>query len=84
MLMRELVIPEADVQFIKHFKPPTSILPLEAAESLHPNNTAWIYYGGSYAGARAAHMRTQYPELVWGAIASSGELSICVSCVICR
>lgn len=27
---------------------------------------------GSYAGARAAHMRVLYPELVYGAIASSG------------
>ncbi|TDL22164.1 peptidase S28 [Rickenella mellea] len=34
--------------------------------------TPWIYYGGSYAGARAAHMRVLYPELVFGAIASSG------------
>lgn len=33
--------------------------------------TKWIYYGGSYAGARAAHMRVLYPELVFGAIASS-------------
>jgi hypothetical protein len=35
--------------------------------------TPWIYYGGSYAGARAAHMRVLYPEIVYGAIASSGE-----------
>ncbi|CAE6410327.1 unnamed protein product [Rhizoctonia solani] len=33
--------------------------------------TKWIYYGGSYAGARAAHMRVLYPHLVYGAIASS-------------
>lgn len=25
--------------------------------------TPWIYYGGSYAGARAAHMRILYPHL---------------------
>lgn len=30
-----------------------------------------IYYGGSYAGARAAHMRVLYPDIVFGAIASS-------------
>jgi hypothetical protein len=48
---------------------------LDEPSALHPNNTPWIYYGGSYAGARAAHMRTQYPDLVWGAIASSGERS---------
>ena len=28
---------------------------------------------GSYAGARAAHMKILYPELVFGAIASSGR-----------
>lgn len=28
---------------------------------------------GSYAGARAAHMRVLYPDLVYGAIASSGK-----------
>ena len=28
---------------------------------------------GSYAGARAAHMRILYPDLVFGAIASSGR-----------
>lgn len=36
--------------------------------------TPWIYYGGSYAGARAAHMRVLYPDIVYGAIASSGKL----------
>ncbi|KAL7421306.1 Serine carboxypeptidase S28 [Cryptotrichosporon argae] len=54
--------------FIQFFEPPKE---LGITHSLHPNDTAWIYYGGSYAGARAAHMRVQYPELVAGAIASS-------------
>lgn len=40
-------------------------------EDLTAPNTPWIYYGGSYAGARSAHMRILYPELVFGAIASS-------------
>ncbi|KAF8585928.1 peptidase S28 [Ramaria rubella] len=35
-------------------------------------NTPYIYYGGSYAGARSAQMKVTYPELVYGAIASSG------------
>ncbi|KAK7690876.1 hypothetical protein QCA50_005978 [Cerrena zonata] len=35
-------------------------------------NTPWIYYGGSYAGARSAHMKVLYPDIVFGAIASSG------------
>ena len=34
-------------------------------------NVPWVYYGGSYAGARAAHMRVLYPNIVFGAIASS-------------
>ncbi|KZT12085.1 peptidase S28 [Laetiporus sulphureus 93-53] len=41
-------------------------------EDLTAPNTPWIYYGGSYAGARAAHMKILYPKLVYGAIASSG------------
>ncbi|KDR82923.1 hypothetical protein GALMADRAFT_238593 [Galerina marginata CBS 339.88] len=40
-------------------------------EDLTAPGTPWIYYGGSYAGARAAHMKILYPEIVWGAIASS-------------
>ncbi|KIP08945.1 hypothetical protein PHLGIDRAFT_29302 [Phlebiopsis gigantea 11061_1 CR5-6] len=40
-------------------------------EDITAPNTPWIYYGGSYAGARAAHMKILYPELVYGAIASS-------------
>ncbi|KAI0041435.1 peptidase S28 [Auriscalpium vulgare] len=40
-------------------------------EDLTAPNTAWIYYGGSYAGARAAHMKILYPDIVFGAIASS-------------
>ncbi|KAH9850108.1 peptidase S28 [Lenzites betulinus] len=41
-------------------------------EDLTAPNHPWIYYGGSYAGARAAHMKVLYPDLVYGAIASSG------------
>ncbi|KZP31567.1 peptidase S28 [Athelia psychrophila] len=41
-------------------------------EDLTAPGKPWIYYGGSYAGARAAHMRVLYPNLVFGAIASSG------------
>ena len=43
-------------------------------ESTAPN-TPWIYYGGSYAGARAAHMKVLYPDITWGAIAASGGCS---------
>jgi len=41
-------------------------------EDLTAPSTPWIYYGGSYAGARAAHMKILYPDLVFGSIASSG------------
>lgn len=34
-------------------------------------HSKWIAYGGSYAGARAAHLRTLFPEVVYGGIASS-------------
>ncbi|KAF8228544.1 peptidase S28 [Tricholoma matsutake] len=40
-------------------------------EDLTAPGTPWIYYGGSYAGARAAHMKVLYPDLVFGSIASS-------------
>ncbi|WWC91094.1 uncharacterized protein L201_006035 [Kwoniella dendrophila CBS 6074] len=62
---------EDSAYFIENFEAPSSMMSLSDSQALHPNNTAWIYYGGSYAGARAAHMRKEYPHLVWGAIASS-------------
>lgn len=34
--------------------------------------TPWIAYGGSYAGAFVAFLRTRYPDVFWGAISSSG------------
>ncbi|EKM49563.1 uncharacterized protein PHACADRAFT_265104 [Phanerochaete carnosa HHB-10118-sp] len=40
-------------------------------EDITSPGNPWIYYGGSYAGARSAHMKMLYPELVYGAIASS-------------
>lgn len=46
------------------------------AQDLTAPSTPWIYYGGSYAGARAAHMRVLYPDIVYGAIASSGKPSL--------
>lgn len=50
---------------------PQNVSPAAIANLTAPN-TPWIYYGGSYAGARAAHMRVLYPEIVFGAISSSG------------
>lgn len=49
------------------------------AEDLTAPKTPWIYYGGSYAGARSAHMRVLYPNLVYGAIASSGVTEAALS-----
>ncbi|KAI0444567.1 peptidase S28 [Xylaria telfairii] len=37
-----------------------------------PENTPWIAYGGSYAGAFVALLRKLYPDAYWGAISSSG------------
>ncbi len=77
--LKWLIINELVEQFIENFKPPSSLLSLDDPPTLHPSNTPWIYYGGSYAGARAAHMRTHYPHLVFGAIASSGKHPSCPS-----
>ena len=35
-------------------------------------NTPHILYGGSYAGGQVAFLRVEYPDVFWGAIASSG------------
>ncbi|KAI0159956.1 peptidase S28 [Hypoxylon sp. FL1284] len=39
---------------------------------LSPEKTAWIAYGGSYAGAFVAFLRVLYPDVYYGAISSSG------------
>ncbi|KAK7040414.1 putative serine protease EDA2, partial [Favolaschia claudopus] len=49
------------------------------SEDLTAPNTPWIYYGGSYAGARSAHMKVLYPSIVLGAIASSGVTEAAIS-----
>ncbi|PWZ02731.1 hypothetical protein BCV70DRAFT_224424 [Testicularia cyperi] len=53
---------EDSAEFIRHLKIPGT----DNSEARKV-----IYYGGSYPGARSAHMRLLYPELVHGAIASS-------------
>ncbi|KAI0396841.1 peptidase S28 [Xylariaceae sp. FL0594] len=37
-----------------------------------PKKTAWIAYGGSYAGSFVALLRKLYPDVYYGAISSSG------------
>ncbi len=62
---------EADsARFIEH----VSLAHLGVHDSLSPSVRPWIYYGGSYAGARAAHMRKGHPDTVFGAIASSAVI----------
>ncbi|EAU29461.1 conserved hypothetical protein [Aspergillus terreus NIH2624] len=39
---------------------------------LSPENTPWIAYGGSYAGAFVSFLRKLYPDVYWGAVSSSG------------
>ncbi|TCD70549.1 hypothetical protein EIP91_002895 [Steccherinum ochraceum] len=65
-VLRDMLALEDSANFMANIKFPG------IEEDLTAPNTPWIYYGGSYAGARAAHMRVLYPDLVYGAIASSG------------
>ncbi|KAK0544641.1 Serine carboxypeptidase S28 [Tilletia horrida] len=57
---------EDSARFMRNVKIPGVEVDLSA------NKTPWVYIGGSYAGARAAHMRVLYPDIVFGAISSSG------------
>lgn len=45
---------------------------LEKYGDLTSKTTAYLSYGGSYAGAFSAFLRVQYPEVFWGSISSSG------------
>lgn len=49
-------------------------LPAHEHLDLTAPGTPWIYYGGSYAGAKAAFMIKLYPELIWGSLASSAVI----------
>lgn len=64
---------EDSAEFIRSFPVPDDVKrKLKDKKIFDPSKTPYIYYGGSYAGARAAFMRTEYPDLVYGAIGSSG------------
>jgi hypothetical protein len=49
---------------------------LDKHGDLTSNTTAYISYGGSYAGAFSAFLRVQYPDIFWGSISSSGVVSV--------
>ncbi|GAA6033813.1 hypothetical protein JCM8097_000354 [Rhodosporidiobolus ruineniae] len=53
-----------------HFARTISFPGLEHLNLTAPH-TPWLYYGGSYAGAKAAFARKLFPNVFWGAIASS-------------
>ncbi|XP_018564985.1 putative serine protease F56F10.1 [Anoplophora glabripennis] len=39
-----------------------------------PSDVKWIVFGGSYAGSLAAWLRLKYPDLVQGAVSTSGPI----------
>lgn len=39
-----------------------------------PDDVKWIAFGGSYSGSLAAWLRMMYPDLVQGAVSSSGPM----------
>ncbi|KAL4804013.1 serine carboxypeptidase S28-domain-containing protein [Aspergillus unguis] len=41
---------------------------------LTPKSTPWVMVGGSYAGARAALARNEYPDTIFASFASSGPV----------
>ncbi|GAA5977759.1 hypothetical protein JCM10908_005082 [Rhodotorula pacifica] len=47
------------------------VFPGLEGHNLSAANVPWIYYGGSYAGAKSAFARKLFPEVFWGALASS-------------
>ena len=51
------------ISFIQNF---SSVSPYSKTQQ-----SKWITYGGSYAGARAAHLRKLFPDIVYGGIGSS-------------
>lgn len=57
-----------EAYFATHVKFPG----LERYGDLTSKTTAYISYGGSYAGAFSAFLRVLYPNIFWGSISSSG------------
>lgn len=57
----------ADVAFAQNI-----VFPGLEDQSITSHDAPYIVYGGSYAGAMAAFLRVVYPDIFFGAIASSG------------
>ncbi|KAF1955126.1 peptidase S28 [Byssothecium circinans] len=60
------------VAFAKIFKR------INVTEALTPDQTPWIFIGGSYPGMRAAFMRAMYPETIYASFASSAPVQAVV------
>ena len=63
---------EDSARFVKEMQFPEAD---KNGANLTAPNSPVIYYGGSYPGARAEHMRVLYPDLIFGAIASSAVVA---------
>jgi hypothetical protein len=46
--------------------------------TLTPDQTPWIFVGGSYPGMRAAFMRNMYPDTIYASLASSAPVQASV------
>lgn len=61
--------------FAKNFTlPPGGRIELQSPDALKPQNTPWIFVGGSYPGVRAALLRIRNPEVVFASWASSAPV----------
>lgn len=48
---------------------------MNAQNNYDPEETKWILFGGSYAGAMSVWFRVRYPGLTHGSISSSGPIN---------
>lgn len=59
------------VVFAKNFS-----LPIHPSKDFRPNNTPWVFIGGSYPGVRSAYMRLRNPEVIYASLASSAPVQM--------
>ena len=67
LVCKQLLTKANFIQTIAVRNPSISIAP-------YVNSTKWIVVGGSYSGSLAAWMKLKYPEIVFGAHASSAPV----------